>query len=193
MRGCKQSQGYAKPRHLHSLLLCCTPTRLAQQRGVHPVPSQLLISAPRSVAASAERVLRPHCDRIHLSATVLAPLRKVRRYVSSSLHSSHWTHAGVHFASGRAWPCLRPARRALAAETNRTRSQESLPCHLTRARRGASSRIWLSALQLRVGVKYARARQRNRYRAAATHHYLYIRSSSDRKTQRCCCLARPCC
>ena len=60
---------------------------------------------------------------------------------------------------------LRPARRALAAETNRVRSQESLPCRLTRARRGASSRGWLSALQLRVGVKYARAGQRNRYRA----------------------------
>ena len=96
MRGCKQSQGYAKPRHLHSLLLCCTPTRLAQQRGVHPVPSQPLISAPRSLAVRAEPRLRRTARRILSSRPLVRPadasldrcIRPGRRMEAYSPHQS---------------------------------------------------------------------------------------------------------
>ena len=165
---------------------CCCAAHLHASHGCEGAPSaatnSYLCSATTCSPCRARRcVAHPHackCDqpsRPLLERSEPSPhpcIRPVGRMQASNGQS------------GRAWTFLRPARRALAAGTSRFCLEESLRWRLTPAWQGASSRNLALSIAAQSWGQIRARKATQSLDCTAVHHYLYIASSSDRKTYR---------
>ena len=150
---------------------------------VHLVLQRTPISAPRPLAEACGAscvALRAHP---YAKQPTRAPVRPVRD-VAPPLYSSCCTHARVQWASRRAWPFLRTARRALAAETNSLQKKKSLRCPLTRAWSDASPRIELLSGIARVRCLKPRRARKHCFKRAVWVVIVTHFIATHRKTQR---------